>query len=83
MVQIVYNNANDKLYGTDKLISINSNKEEEQIREMGDYTFDFSKLAMAASSDKVKEIRYYTEISNISDAIAALKQPKFKSVKLL
>ncbi|MHB9054656.1 MAG: type I-B CRISPR-associated protein Cas7/Csh2 [Paludibacteraceae bacterium] len=83
LVQIVYNNANDKLYGTDKLISINSDKEEEQIREMGDYTFDFSKLAMAASSDKVKEIRYYTEISAISDAITALKQPKIKPVKLL
>lgn len=83
LVQIVYNNANDKLYGTDKLISINSDKEEEQIREMGDYTFDFSKLATAASSDKVKEIRYYTEISNISDAIIALKQPKIKPVKLL
>lgn len=83
LIQIVYNNANDKLYGTDKLISINSDKEEEQIREMGDYTFDFSKLAMAASSDKVKEIRYYTEISDISDAIIALEQPKIKPVKLL
>ncbi len=83
LVQIVYNNANDKLYGTDKLISINSDKEEEQIREMGDYTFDFSKLAIAANSDKIKEIRYYTEISAISDAITALKQSKIKPVKLL
>ena len=83
LVQIVYNNANDKLYGTDKLISINSDKEEEQIREMGDYTFDFSKLATTASLDKVKEIRYYTEILDISDAIIALKQPKIKPVKLL
>lgn len=83
LVQIVYNNANDKLYGADKLISINSDKEEEQIREMGDYTFDLSKLATAASSDKVKEIRYYAEIPNISDAIAALNQPKIKPIKLL
>lgn len=83
LVQIVYNNANDKLYGTDKLIAINSDKEEEQIREMGDYTFDFSQLATAASSDKVQEIRYYTEISDISDAITALKQPKIKQIKLL
>jgi len=27
LIQIVYNNANDKLYGTDKLISISSDKE--------------------------------------------------------
>lgn len=83
LVQIVYNNVNDKLYGTDKLISINSDKEEEQIREMGDYTFDFSKLATAASSDKVKEIRYYTEISNIADAITDLNQPNINPLKLL
>jgi len=83
LVQIVYNNVNDKLYGTDKLISIYSDKEDEQIREMGDYTFDFSKLATAASSDKVKEIRYYTEISNIADAITDLNQPNINPLKLL
>jgi CRISPR-associated protein Csh2 len=82
LIQIVYNNANDKLYGTDKLISINSDKEEEQIREMSDYTFEFSQLVTAVASDKVKEIRYYTEISDISSAIEALKQPKIKPITL-
>lgn len=83
LIQIVYNNANDKLYGTDKLISISSDKEEEQIREMADYTFDFGKLGEKASSEKVKEIRYYTEIPTIEEAIADLKQSKIKPMTLI
>lgn len=83
LIQIVYKNANDKLYGTDKLIGINTDKEEEQIREMADYSFDFSKLALAASSDKITEIRYYTEIPEIEAAIRDLKQIKIKVMKLI
>ena len=83
LLQIVYNNANDKLYGTDKLISINSDKEEEQIREMADYTFDLGKLGEKAFSEKVKEIRYYTEIPTIEKAIADLKQSKIKPMTLI
>lgn len=83
LIQIVYNNANDKLYGTDKLISINLDKEEEQIREMADYTFDFGKVGEIATSEKVKEIKYYTEISEIKNAIIALNQPKIKPMTLI
>lgn len=83
LIQIVYNNANDKLYGTDKLISIISEKEEEQIREMEDFRFDFSRLAIAASSEKVKEIRFYTEIPEIENAITALNKLKIKPITLL
>lgn len=83
LIQIVYTNANDKLYGTDKLISINSEKEDEQIREMADYSFDFTKLGVAAGSEKVKEIRYYTEIPEITKAITAQSHPKIKPLTLL
>jgi len=78
LIQIVYNNLNEKLYGTDKLISINSSKEEEQIREMNDYTFDFNQLNVAAKSEKVKEIRFYTEIEAIENRIKALNNSKIK-----
>jgi CRISPR-associated protein Csh2 len=82
LIQLVYNNPNDKLYGTDKLIGINSSKEEEQIREMGDYDFDFSQLDTTAKSDKVKEIRYYTEITTIAEEIRALKNSKIIPLSL-
>jgi len=78
LIQIVYNNPNDKLYGTDKLIAINSSKEEEQIREMTDFEFDFSQLGVAATSEKVKEIRFYTEIAAIEKRIKALNNSKIK-----
>ncbi len=82
-IQIVYNNSDDKLYGTDKLISINSDKEEEQIREMDDYSLDFTELSKIANSKKVKEIRYYTEMSTIEKAITGLDNNKIKLLTLI
>lgn len=76
LLQIIYKNSNDKLYNVDKLISIRSDVEEEQLRDMNDFTFDFSKLDEAASCEKVKEIRYYTEISGIEEAINLLGNNK-------
>ncbi len=73
LLQIVYKEPNDKLYGTDRLINIESEKEDEQIRSMEDYTFNFDKLKAIASSEKVKGIRFYTEISGIKDALIGNK----------
>ncbi|MFW6275444.1 MAG: type I CRISPR-associated protein Cas7, partial [bacterium] len=70
LLQIIYRESTDKLYGTDRLISIESEKEEEQIRSMDDYKFNFSKLNEVAVSPKVKEIRYYTEIESIKSQIS-------------
>lgn len=81
-IQIVYNQPNDKLYGTDKLITLSSEKEEEQIREMSDYNFNFDKLGQVAESPKIKEIRFYTEIDAIKEGISALGQNKIKFVSL-
>ena len=69
LIQIVYNEPNDKLYGTDKLITIESSKEDEQIRSMDDYTFNFSRLQEIAESSKIREIKYYTEIPEIKETI--------------
>lgn len=62
LLQIVYRTPNDKLYGVDKLVTITSEKEEEQIRGMVDFQFDFNKLKTVADSEKVNEVRFYTEI---------------------
>ncbi|MES2733365.1 MAG: type I-B CRISPR-associated protein Cas7/Csh2 [Bacteroidota bacterium] len=83
LLQIVYTQPTDKLYGTDKLIGIQSEKRQEEFRDLDEVTFDFEKLKVAASSPKVKEIRYYTEIEHIKTAIVALGNSKFKELSIL
>lgn len=82
LIQIIYRNPNDKLYGTDKLISISSSKEEEQIRDMEDFSFDFSLIDNVAKSEKVREIRFYTEIEAIQNRILAFNNSKIRSLSL-
>jgi CRISPR-associated protein Csh2 len=79
LLQIVYKEPTDKLYGTDRLIGIESEKQDEQIRSMEDYTFKFEKLKEIAKSEKVKEIRFHTEIDAIKNQ---LKDEKFTEMKL-
>jgi CRISPR-associated protein Csh2 len=64
LLQIVYSNPNQKVYGVDKLIKLKGKdgKKEEQWRGMDDFDFDFKKLKETAENDKVKEVRYHTEI---------------------
>jgi CRISPR-associated protein Csh2 len=81
MLQIVYNNTNDKIYGTDRLVNIKTEKQQEQLRSMDDFTLDFEELENAASSNKVKEIRYYSEIPIINKAIQSLGN-KFKPLTI-
>lgn len=81
--QIVYNQATDKLYGTDKLIKIKSDKRQEELRDMEDYELDFEKLRAVDGSPKVKEIRYYTEIESIKSTISGLGSEKFKFMNIL
>jgi len=82
LLQIVYANPNDKIYGTDKLIKIHSEKEDEQIRDMKDFQFDFSKLADVVQSDKVSEIRYYTEVADIAQKLSAVAGVKAKDLNI-
>lgn len=82
LIQIIYRNPNDKLYGTDKLISISSSKEEEQIRDIEDFSFDFSLIDNVAKSEKVREIRFYTEIEAIQNRILALNNSKIRLLPL-
>ncbi|HET8572385.1 MAG TPA: type I-B CRISPR-associated protein Cas7/Csh2 [Edaphocola sp.] len=80
LLQIVYANKTDKVYGTDKLISLSSDKRDEQFRDLSDVKFNFDKLKETASSEKIKEIRYYTESLAIAKEIKALGN-KFSELK--
>lgn len=80
LLQIVYANKTDKVYGTDRLVSISSDKRDEQFRDLTDLTFNFDKLKEIASLDKVKEIRYYTESTDIAKEIKTLGN-KFTELK--
>jgi CRISPR-associated protein Csh2 len=82
LIQIVYNEANQKLYGADRFIKIKSEKQDEQIRSMDDFSLDVTGLNIAANSDKVSEIRYYTEIPLIESQISILGNQKIKKMNL-
>ena len=71
LLEIVYAGNSQKLYGIERLISIKpkDGKNDEQLRSMDDFDFDFSKIQDIASSDKVKEIRYYTEVKEVEDKL--------------
>jgi CRISPR-associated protein Csh2 len=65
LLQLIYAKDTDKVYGTDKLISYTSDKLDEQLRDISDVTFDFGALKEVAASDKIKEIKYYSESKDI------------------
>ncbi len=74
LLHIVYAEPTKKLYYLDKMISLKpSNRAlEEQIREFSDYTLDFSKLSEAANTNKVKQVRFYTENETLKQSIQKL-----------
>ncbi len=74
LFQVIYSNSTDKLYGVDKWVGFNSEKRDEEVRSMDDYSFDFSKMIEKSKNEKVKEIRYYTEIEEIENAIKGKKK---------
>jgi len=68
VVQVIYANNYDKIYGIDRLIEIKAKDEqktEEAFRSRDDFNIDFSKFSEKVKSEKVKEIRYYTEINEL------------------
>lgn len=68
LLEIVYKENNKKIYGVDRLISLNKgDKKGEQLRSMDDYKFDLSKLIeiVKGNDSKIEKINYYTEIDEI------------------
>lgn len=75
LLEIVYTEQFGKVYGVDRLVKIvpKDNKRGEQLRSIDDYDFDFSSLLAIISSDKIKEVRYYTEIESITKVLVGDK----------
>jgi CRISPR-associated protein Csh2 len=61
LIQIVYSEPNKKIYGADRLIKLNSEKRDEQIRNSDDFTLDFADLKALSNNDKVSAVKFYTE----------------------
>ncbi|SHJ71329.1 CRISPR-associated protein, Csh2 family [Tangfeifania diversioriginum] len=81
LLQLVYAKDTDKVYGTDKLISYTSDKLDEQLRDISDVTFDFGALKEVATSDKIKEVKYYSESKEILSQLTGLGD-KFTKMSL-
>lgn len=81
LLEIVYSQPNQKIYGVDRLITLipKDGKKGEQLRSMDDYDLNFDKLIEIAKSDKVSKIKYYTELQLIKDK---LNGEKFEMMKL-
>lgn len=72
LAQIVYADANKKLYGADRLIAIDkekTEKQDEQIRSSDDYVLSLDKLREAAKNPSVKQINFYTENEKIKQEL--------------
>ena len=82
LLQIVYANPNDKLYGADRFVKIQSDKQEEQIRSLDEVTFDLEGLKNALASPKVSKLKYYTEIPAIEEALQKMGSNKLEKINL-
>lgn len=82
LLEIIYADSHKKVYGIDQLIKIKSkdDKIDEQLRSMDDFDFDFSKLIEITKDERIKEVKFYTEIKAIKDALAG--KEKFEGMKL-
>lgn len=82
IIEIIYAKNNKKLYGVDRLIKLNpkEGKKGEEIRSMDDYDLNVDKLVDAAQSDKIKEIKFYTEIDELKSKFTG--NDKFKEISI-
>lgn len=81
LLEIEYAQNNQKIYGVDRLINIETkdNQKGEQLRSMDDYKLNFSKLFAAAATEKIAKIKYYTEIEFIKSEFSG--KEKFEEIK--
>ena len=82
LLQFVYSGNDKKIYGADQLIKINpkNNKDEEGIRNLNDFDFDFTKLIEISNSDVIESIRFYSEIPQIKNVFK--NKNKFEEIVL-
>lgn len=82
ILQIIYSNPNDKIYGADRFIKIQSDKQDEQLRSLDDFKFDWEGLRLAIDSPKIKALRYYTEIASIESELKNIVSDKLQKMVL-
>ena len=72
----------NKVYGLDRSIQLQpkGNKKEEQIRSMDDYDINFDKLESLAKNEKIKEVRFYTEIEELKKRLSSFEKFTFMSL---
>lgn len=80
LLQIVYTDPNDKLYGADRFVKIQSDKQEEQLRSLDDFKFDLSNLKTALDSPKIQTLKYYTEIESIETELKNIGSDKLQKL---
>jgi len=80
LIQIIYSEPNKKLYGVDRLIKLDSDKRDEQIRNSDDYKLDFSDLQKISADDRVSTVNFYTEKDDWKRQLATF--PKFVEMKI-
>lgn len=83
LLQIIYANDTAKVYGIDRSIKFtpSGGKRGEQLRSSDDYTLDFEEFEQRVlASEKVSEVRYYTEATHIDLALRTLSEqyPKLR-----
>lgn len=82
LLSINYKETDDKIYGIDQAILLESKeKEEEDIRTLEDYNLDFTKLFDLVKSEKVGEVEFFTEIDEIKEKL--ISKDKFKFVEYI
>lgn len=81
LLQLIYAKDTNKVYGTDKLISYTSDKLDEQLRDISDVTFNFEALKEVVASDKIKEVKYYSESKEILSQLTGMGD-KFTKMNL-
>lgn len=80
LLQIVYSDANKKLYGADRLIELKAEKQDEQIRNSDDYTLSFDKLKEAVKSPAVSRVNFYTENVRIRQELQGAEKFAFTEI---
>jgi CRISPR-associated protein Csh2 len=81
LLQVVYAEPMKKLYGLDRLITLASEKQDEQIRSGDDYSLDFSKLKDAVQKETVAKVNFYTERDDLAGELSGT--PKFEQMQAL
>jgi len=74
LIQFIYVQPTDKVYGVDTLIKHNSDLRDEELRSVRDYNLDLTKLIEQSKSSKIKEVKYYTELEHIEETLKTVEK---------